>query len=242
MHQPNEGGTTAAVYLFPHEVVAIATDKSQYVELGPTTLSHCSGTNRNNFCCKGFSTTTDETLLCLTSQFSWYSNPAPCNCLVDYVLLSEAPQASYLADCLYNVLSRTAYLQVKNDTGGLPYACPASSVKPVVFDLAVCQQSPSTKAILFLPPTWTFVKPNPSLSLHLSNSTFFAAIFNTVPSASADLNVYSFGEARREIASSVHFELAALPHVKTMTRGDLRTVAQPISHYYTIISPSIICA
>ena len=46
------------------------------------------------------------------------------------------------------------------------------------------------------------------------------------------------GEARREIVSSVQLELAALPHVKTMTNEDLRTVAQPISHYYTTISPS----
>ena len=64
-----------------------------------------------------------------------------------------------------------------------------------------------------------------------------AAVFNTLPPANADLNVYSFGEARREIVSSVKLELAALPHVKTMTNEDLRTVAQPISHYYTTISP-----
>ena len=29
-----------------------------------------------------------------------------------------------------------------------------------------------------------------------------------------------------------------MPHVKTMTNEDLRTVAQPISHFYTTISPS----
>ena len=29
-----------------------------------------------------------------------------------------------------------------------------------------------------------------------------------------------------------------MPHVKTMTNEDLRTVAEPISHYYTTISPS----
>ena len=65
-----------------------------------------------------------------------------------------------------------------------------------------------------------------------------AAIFSTLPPASADLNVYSFGKARRGFFSSVQLELASLPHVKTMTNDDLRTVAQPISHYYTTISPS----
>ena len=48
----------------------------------------------------------------------------------------------------------------------------------------------------------------------------------------------SFGEARREIVSSVELELLALPHVKAMTSEDLRTEAQPISHYYTTISAS----
>ena len=71
------------------------------------------------------------------------------------------------------------------------------------------------------------VKPIPSL----------ATVFSTLPPASADLNVYSFGEARREIVSGVQLELAALPHVKTMTNEDLRTLTQPISHYYTKISP-----
>ena len=65
-----------------------------------------------------------------------------------------------------------------------------------------------------------------------------AAVFNTVPPGSTDLNMYSFGEARREIVFSVQLELSALSHVKTMTNEDLRTVAQPISHYYTTISAS----
>ena len=69
LHQPNEDGTTASVYRFSHEFVAIATDNSQYAELSATTLNQCSGTNRIKLCRKGFSTTTDETLLCLTSLF-----------------------------------------------------------------------------------------------------------------------------------------------------------------------------
>ena len=120
LHQPNEDGTTASVYRFSHEFGAIATDNSQYAEVSATTLSQCSGTNRINLCRKGFSTTTDETLLCLTSLFYEYSIPALRNCLLDSVLLPEAPQVSYLADGLYHVISRTARLPVKNDTDGLP--------------------------------------------------------------------------------------------------------------------------
>ena len=39
LHQPNEDGTTASVYRFAHEFLAIATDNSQYAELTATTFS-----------------------------------------------------------------------------------------------------------------------------------------------------------------------------------------------------------
>ena len=239
LHQPNEDGTTASVYRFSHEFVAIATDNSQYAELSATTLNQCSGTNRIKFCRKGFSTTTDETLLCLTSLFYEYSITALRNCLMDSVLLPEAPQASYLADGLYHVISRTARLQVKNDTDGLPVSistlqCQACLIRPSCSSTLTFNHGD-----LVLTPDMDFCETRPEpfvASVKLTPS--LAAVFNTLPPASADLNVYSFGEDRREIVSSVQLELAALPHVKTMTNQDLRTVAQPISHYYTTISPS----
>ena len=218
--------------------MAIATDNSQYAELSATTLSQCLGTNQIKLCRKGFSTTTDETLLCLTSLFYEYSIPAPRICLVDSVVLPKAPQASYLADGLYHVLSRTGRLQVKNDTDGFPVSistlqCPACLIRPscsstltfnhgdlvLTPNMDVCETRPE--------PFVASVKHTPSL----------AAVFNRLPPASADLNVYAFGEVRREIVSSVQLELAALPHVKTMSNEDLPKVAQPILHYYTTISP-----
>ena len=68
LHKPNEDGTTASVYHFSL-FVAMATDNSQYAELSVTTLSQCSGTNCPKLCRKGFFTTTDVALLCLTSFF-----------------------------------------------------------------------------------------------------------------------------------------------------------------------------
>ena len=238
LHQPNEDDTTASVYRFPHEFLAIASDNSQYAELSATTLSQCSGTNRIKLCRKGFSTTTDETLLCLTSLFYEYSIPGLRN-LVDSVLLPEAPQASHLADGLYHVISRTARLQVKNDTDCLPVSvstlqCQACLIRPSCSSTLTFNHGD-----LVLTPDMDFGETRPEpfvVSVKLTPS--LAAVFNTLPPASADLNAYSFGEARREIVSSVQLELASLPHVKTMTNDDLRTVAQPISHYYTTISPS----
>ena len=229
LHQPNEDGTTASVYRFSHEFVAIATDNSQYAELSATTFSQCSGTNRIKLCRKGFSTTMDETLLCLTSLFHDYSIPALRNCLVDSVLLPEASQASYLADGLYHVISRTARLQVKNDTDGLPVSISTLQCQACLIRASCSSTLTFNHGDLVLTPDIDFCETRPEpfvASVKLTPS--LAAVFNTLPPASADLNVYSFGEARREIVSSIQLELASLPHVKTMTHDDLRTVAQPI--------------
>ena len=85
--------------------MAIAIDNSQFAELSATTLNQCYGTNSIKICRKGFSTTTDETLL--TSLFYEFNIPALCNCLVDSVLMFEALQAAYLAVGVYHVTSRT---------------------------------------------------------------------------------------------------------------------------------------
>ena len=61
LYQPNEDGSTASLYQFRHDYLAIATDKSQYAELGVATLQQCSGRNRIKLCRTGFSTNTDVT-------------------------------------------------------------------------------------------------------------------------------------------------------------------------------------
>ena len=50
LYQPNEDGSTASLYQFRQDYLAIATDKSQYAELGVATLQQCSGTNRIKLC------------------------------------------------------------------------------------------------------------------------------------------------------------------------------------------------
>ena len=206
--------------------------------MSAVTLSQCSGANRNKLCRKGFSTTTDETLLCLTSLFYEYRIPALRNYLVDSVLLPEAPQASYLADGLYNVISCTARLQVKNDTDGLLVSMSTVQGQACPFRPSCSSTLTFNHGNLVLTPDRDFseTRPEPFVaSVKLTPS--LAAVFNTLPPASADLNVFSFGEARREIVSSVQLELAASPHMKSMTNEDLRTVTQPLSHYYTTMSP-----
>ena len=116
LYQPNEDGSTACLYQFRRDCLAIATDKSQYAELGVATLQQCSGTNGIKLCRKGFSNTTDVTFLCLTSLFYNFSVPALRNCHVESVLLPDAPQAFYLAGGLYHVISRKRHLPMTKDT------------------------------------------------------------------------------------------------------------------------------
>ena len=92
LYQPKRDDSTASFYQFLHDYLAIATDKSQYAEIGVSTLQECSGRDRNKFCPKRFSTTTDVTLLCLTSLFHKFSVPALWNCHVESVLLLDASQ------------------------------------------------------------------------------------------------------------------------------------------------------
>ena len=125
------------------------------------------------------------------------------------------------ADGLYHVVSRIPTLQLKNDTTGLPVAittlrCQACFIRPscsstltfnhgdVVLtpDMEFCETRPE--------PFVAFVQLTPSVE----------AVFSTLPSATADLNVYSIGPARQEILSSIQLELADLPHVRNMTSQD----------------------
>ena len=76
LYQPNDDGKTASVYQFPKPYVAIATDNTNFAELAASTLRQCTGSNRIKLCRKGFSTTTDETLLCLTSLYFNQDIPA----------------------------------------------------------------------------------------------------------------------------------------------------------------------
>ena len=116
--QPNEDGSTASLYQFRHDYLAIATDKSRYAELSVATIQQCFGTNRIKLC--RFSTTTNVTSLCLTSVFqlshSCYSKLSALRNHVESVPLPDAPQASYLADGFYHVISRNSYLLMMNDT------------------------------------------------------------------------------------------------------------------------------
>ena len=135
LYQPNDDGNTASVYQFPKPYVAIATDNTIFADLTASTLQQCTGSNRIKLCRKGVSTTTDETLLYLRSLYFNQDIPALRNCPVSSVLLPEAPQAIYLANGVYQLLSRNPTVDIKNDsqTHGLSLStigCQACVLRP----------------------------------------------------------------------------------------------------------------
>ena len=238
LYQPNDDGDTASLYQLSNPFLAISTDNAQFAELGASTLQQCSGNNRIKLCRKGFSTTTDETLLCLASLFYNYDIPSIRNCKVESVLLSDAPQASYLADGMYHVISRNPHIQMKNDSrvDGLSITqltC-ACIVRPS------CSSSLSfNQGELVLTPDMDFCESNPVpmlASIELTSS--LEQVFKHVPQASSQFHLYSVAEARHSVLNSVRMELAELPDVKRMSSHTLEELTRPIAQYYSSISPA----
>ena len=68
-YQANDNGKAASLYHFLKPYVAIATENTIFAELAAFTLQQCTRSNRIKLYRKGFLTTTNETLLCLTSLY-----------------------------------------------------------------------------------------------------------------------------------------------------------------------------
>ena len=153
LYQPNEDGKMASIYQFTKPYVTIATDNTNFAELAASTLQQCTGSNPIKLCRKGFSTTTHETLLCLTSLYFNQDILAFRNCLVSFILLPEAPQAIYLANGVYHLISCNPTMDIKNDSQ-------THRLSLSTIDCQACVLRPFTliKAIFSCHPTWTYVK------------------------------------------------------------------------------------
>ena len=69
LHQPEDDGTTGSVYQFLKPYVVIATDDTNLAEVSAPTLQQGTDSNQIKVCRKSFSTSTDETPICLTSLY-----------------------------------------------------------------------------------------------------------------------------------------------------------------------------
>ena len=238
LYQPNDDGKTASVYQFPKPYVAIATDNTNFAELAASTLQQCTGSNRIKLCRKGFSTTTDETLLCLTSLYFNQDIPALRNCPVSSVFLPEAPQAIYLANGVYHLISRNPTMDIKNDSRhGLSLStidCQACVLRPSCESTLYINQgdlvlSPDMEACKTTPePYIATIKLAPPLN----------QVFQNVPFDRLNFPSYSIGAARKSILESVQLELTEIPDVRRMDPETLQKLTEPIVAHYTSLNPA----
>ena len=96
LYQPNDDLTTASLYQLAQPFLTISIDNTEFAELGASTMQQCSDNNRINLCRKGFSTTSDDTLFCLSSLFYNYDVASIRNCKVESVLFTGC-SASFLS-------------------------------------------------------------------------------------------------------------------------------------------------
>ena len=239
LYQPNADGDTASLYQIPNPFLAISTDNTLFAELGASNLQQCSSNNRIKLCHKGFSTTTDETLLYLASLFYKYDVPSVRNCKVESILLPDAPQAFYLADGMYHVVSRHPALRMKNDSRSAGFTistltCQACIVRPS------CSSTLSfNQGDLVLTPDMDFCETHPlSLIASIQLTLSLDQVFKHVPPASSHFHVYSVAEASQSVLNSVRMEVAEIPDVKRMSPEALDQLTKSIADYYSSISPA----
>ena len=215
LYQPNDEGKTASVYKIPKPYVAITTDNTNFAELAASTLQQCTGSNRIKLCRKGFSTTTEETLLCLTSLYFNQDIPALRNCPVSSVLLPEAPQAIYLANGVYHLIFHHPTINIKNDSR-------SNGLSLSTIDCQACVLRPSCENTLYINQCDLVLSPNMD-ACKTTPEPYIATIklepplnqvFQNVPFDRLNFPSYSKGAARKSILESVQLELTEIPDVR----------------------------
>ena len=178
--------------------LAISTDNTQFAELVASTLQQCSGNNRIKLCHKGFSTTTDETLLCLASLFYNYDVPSVRNCKVESILLPDAPQAFYLADGMYHVVSCHPALRMKNDSRSAGFSISTLTCQACIIRPSCSSTLSFNQGDLVLTPDMDFCETHPlPLIASIQLTPSLDQVFKHVPPASSQFHVYSVAEARQ---------------------------------------------
>ena len=239
LYQPNDHGKTASVYQFPKPYVAIATDNTNFAKLAASTLQQCTGSHRIKLCRKGFSTTTDETLLCLTSLYFNQDISTLRSCPVSSVPLPEAPQAIYLANGVYHLISPNPTVDIKNDsrTHGLSLStndCQACVFRPSCESTIYINQSD-----LVLSPDMDACKTTPEPYIATIKLTpTLNQVFQNVPFDRLDFPSYSIGAARKSILESLHLELTKIPDLRRMDPETLQKLTEPIVARYTSLNPA----
>ena len=167
-YHSNVDGKTANVYQFPKPYVAIATDSSNFTELATSRLQECTKSNRIKLCCKGFSTTMDEALLCLKSLYFNQNIPALHACPISSVF-SQKPhkRSTWQMGSTTSSLATPQWIS-KMTTEHVDSVYYLLTVKHVSSDIVLMVPFTLIKAIWSCLPTCTHVK---RLRKHISQQS-----------------------------------------------------------------------
>ena len=202
-------------------------------------MQPCSVNNRIKLCYKGFSTTTDKTLLCLASLFYNYDVPSVRNCKGESILLPDVPQAFYLADGKFHVVSRDPALRMKNDSRSAGFTFSTLTCQVCISRPSCSSTLSFNQGDLVLTPDMDFCETHPlPLIASIQLTPSLDQVFTHVPSASSQFHVYLVAEARQSVLISVRMELAEIPDVKRVSPEALDQLTKPIANYYSSISPA----
>ena len=217
LYQPNADGDTASLNPFPNPFLAISTDNTQFAELGASTLEQCSGNKRIKLCRK-CSTTTDETLLCLASLFYIYDVPSVRNCKFESVSLPYAPQAFYIADGMYHVVSRHPALRMNNDSRSVGFTIITLTCQACIVRHSCSSTLSFNQGDLVLTPDMDFCETHPlPLIAFIQLTPSLDQVFKQVPPVSSQIHVYKVAKASQSVLNCVRMELAKIPDVKRMS-------------------------
>ena len=193
-------------------------------------MQQCSGNNRIKLCRKGFSTTTDETLLCLASLFYNYDVPSVRNCKVEFILLPDAAQAFYLSDGMCHVVSRHPALRKKNDSRSAGFAISTLTCQAYIIAPSCSSTLSFKQGDLVLTPDMDICETH-SLPLiaSIQLTPSLDQVFKHVPPASSQFHVYSVAEDRQSVLISVPMEVADIPDVKRRSPEGLDQLTKPLA-------------
>ena len=188
-------------------------------------------------------TTTDETLLCLTSLYFNQDTPALRNYTVSSILLPEAPQAIYLANGVYYLISLNPTMDIKNDnrTHGLSLS---------TIDCQACVLRPSCESTIYINQSDLVLSPDmdackTTLEPYIATIELappLKKVFQNVPFDKLSFPSYSIGAARKSFLESVQLELTGIPDVRRMDPETLQKLTEPSVAHYTSLNPATAAA
>ena len=154
-------------------------------------------------------------------------------------MLPDAPQAFYLADGMYHVVSRHPALHMKTDSRSAGFTISTLTCQACIFRPSFSSTLSFNQGDLVLTPDTDFCETHPlPLIAPLQLTPSLDQVFKNVPPASSQFHVYSVTGARQSVFNSVRMELAAIPDVKRMSPEALDQLTKPIADYLSSISPA----